>query len=388
MGIGLRQVVDLMAEIGLALLEPIYLQTLSAPIGPGPGLTLSLNPSTPQPATTFLYPGALVVVGWHGGNAEVVSVITVLGNNNFTANLLNAHFPNEQVFSATFPTQQPTDPIFTQSEILGYIAQAQNEFLTKVPLIFSLFPNLEILIGQSSQVLPPTTIELERVAVQSNPASTSFAISSISRTAGEVTAILSSPSLPDQWTPQLPIQVLGVTDPSFNSASNSTFLLDSVSSDGLTLTWPQSASDSTSSGGLVSRPILTRLYESSQEQIGLNQPWWSGQQGSPPTAWYEDRQGVYGWGLAPPPASNYWMELLASVRAGEVLGLLDYFLVPDVFVYAIKWRALAYCWSKDGVQRSPSMERFAKGKFDFYCLLADRFLRNLMEKTAAAGGNF
>jgi len=57
-------------------------------------------------------------------------------------------------------------------------------------------------------------------------------------------------------------------------------------------------------------------------------------------------------------------------------------------VYAIKWRALAYCWSKDGVQRSPSMERFAKGKFDFYCLLADRFLRNLMEKTAAAGGNF
>ena len=80
------------------------------------------------------------------------------------------------------------------------------------------------------------------------------------------------------------------------------------------------------------------------------------------------------------------MELLTSVRASENLTLLSSFLVPDCFVYAIKWRALAYCWSKDGVQRSPTMARFAKGKFDFYCLLADRFLRAVVEKVGGGGG--
>jgi hypothetical protein len=159
----------------------------------------------------------------------------------------------------------------------------------------------------------------------------------------------------------------------------------------LTLTWPQIASGSASSGGFVSRPILTRLYESSQEQLSLNQPWWSAQQGIPSRFW-EDRAGVYGWGVAPVPDTNYYVELLASVRASESLTLLSGFLVPDAAIFAIKWRVLAYAWSKDGCQRGPSLERFAKGKFDFYCMLWDRFLRNAVLKTgqmgAAMGGNF
>ena len=140
----------------------------------------------------------------------------------------------------------------------------------------------------------------------------------------------------------------------------------------------------------MSRPVLTRLYESSQEQIALNQPW--GLPGAVPTAWWEDRAGTYGWGLSPIPQSNNWMDLLASIRGSETLGLLDNLIIPDVFAYAVKWRALAYCWSKAGIQRSPTLERFAKGKFDFYCMLADRFLRNLVQKVgatgAAMGGNF
>ena len=390
MALGQRTVADLMCEIGLALLEPFVLQTLASPLGPGSALTITLNPAFPLPATSYLYPGALVVVGWHAVDAEVVEVLAVTGDDTFTADLASAHLISESVFGTTFPTQQPTDPIFTQSEIIGYIAQAQNEFLTKVPLIFELFPNLEVLVGQTYQTLPLTAIELERVAVQSNPASTLFPVSSITRTASNVTALLSFSSLADQWTAQLPVQVLNVADPTFNSASNSTFLLETVSADGLTLTWPQTASNAASSGGVVSRPVLTRLYESSQEQIALNQPW--GLPGPVPTNWWEDRAGTYGWGVSPVPQSNNYVELLASTRASESLGLLDRFAVPDCFVYAIKWRVLAYTWSKDGCQRSPSLERFAKGKYDFYCLLADRFLRAVVTKVgqlgAAMGGNF
>jgi hypothetical protein len=392
MSLGQRQVVDLAAEVGMHLLEPYFLQTLASSVSSGSNRIVTLNAASPQPATSFLYPGALVVIGWHGTTAEVVTAIQVTGDDTFTATLAGAHSAGEQVFSATFPTQQPTDPIFTQSEIISYIAQAQNEFLTKVPLIFELFSDLPLLLGQTYQTLPATTIELERVAVQSNPASTTFAISSIARSSGTVTAVLASSVNTDSWTPSLPIQVSDVTDSSYNSTNNSTFLLATVSADGLTLTWLQAGADSTSSGGQVSRPILTRLYESSQEQLSLNQPWWQSQGGTPPTQWFEDRTGVYGWGVAPPPQGNYWVELLTSVRAGETLTLLDYFLVPDAAAYAIKWRVLAYAWSKTGVQRSPLMEKFAKGKFDFYCLLWDRFLRNSIMKTgaagAAAGGNF
>jgi len=393
MPLGLRTVADLSCEIGLHLLEPFVNQTLASSVSSGSAVTIVLNPTTPLPATSYLYPGAQVVIGWQTSpsDAEVVTVLTVAADGvTFTANLVNDHAAGETVFGATFPTQALTDPIFTQSEIVGYIAQAQNEFLTKVPLILQLFPNLEVLIGQSNQTLPATAIELERVAVQSNPAATQFAISSITRSGGTVTCLLTSSVNSDQWTADLPIQVFDVTDSTFNSTANSTFLLASVSSDGLTLTWPQAVADSSSSGGVVSRPILTRLYESAQEQIALNQPW--GLTSPVPTNWWEDRSGIYGWGVSPVPQSNNWMELLASVRASESLTLLSGFLVPDVFVYAIKWRALAYCWAKNGVQRSPTMEKFAKGKFDFYCLLADRFLRNTIQKVgqagAAAGGNF
>lgn len=445
-----------MVEIGNHLLEPFFNQTLASDLTPGTGATITLTSASPLPATSFLYPGALVVVGWQATDAEVVEVVAVTGDGTFTGDLTNAHTTGETVFGATFPTQQPTDPVFTQAEIISYIAQAQNEFLTKVPLIFQLFPNIEILAGQTYQTLPETAIELERVAVQAGL--NAYPIVSISRDSGTVTATVTLSSTDPQWiawnvvqqaalaaaklalttalaaaqaaqtagnytaaetysnaangyaaaaataasalasqtppnfTPGLGVLVMDVSDSTFNSASNTAFTLATVDTTGTILTWAQTASNSASSGGAVAIPILTRLYESSQEQLSLNQPQWSVQQGNPPTQFFEDRSGIYGWGVAPPPAGNYWVELLTSVRGSETLGLLDGFMVPDAFVYAIKWRVLAYCFGKNGVQRSPSLERFCKGKFDFYCLLADRFLRDIIEKTGqagvSAGGNF
>lgn len=366
------------------LVEPLVNQSLASPIGPGNDLTITLNPSTPLPATEYLYPGALIVVGWHGADAEVVEVIAVTGNNTFTGNLVNAHAAGESVFGATFPTQQPTDPIFTQAEIQGYIAQAQNEFLTKVPLIFELFPNQTVLLGQIYQTVPDTAIEMERVSL--NSGYVQFNIGTISRSGNTVTAVIPTSTSSDTWTPGLPIVVMGVQNNTFNSVSNYvTFDLETVSQDGTTLTWAQSATNAASTGGVVLRPIWTRLYESSQNQLAMQNPnWVANQNGQAPQSWFEDRAGIYGWGIAPPPMSSYFVELLTSIRGPVFVSLLDGFLVPDCFVPYIKYLALAYAWSKDGTQRSPSMSRWAQARFDFGVMLADRYLRNTVEKTGGS----
>lgn len=388
MALGQRQVVDLLAEVSAHLVEPLVNQTLASPLTPSSPATITLTPSSPLPATSYLYPGAQVVVGWHTPNAEAVSVIAVTGNSTFTANIINSHSARETVFGATFPTQQPTDPVFTQSEIIDYIAQAQNSFLTKVPLVFSFLPYQEVLIGVPFNTLPNNVIELERVAVQSLPASSTFNISSISRTGGTVTATLSASANPDQWTPNLPILVQGVINSSFNSSNNLPFTLLTISTDGKTLTWAQAGANASSTGGTISRPIWSRLYESAQEQLAMANPQWFYQAtGQAPSNWFEDRTGVYGWGVAPPPQGNFWMQLLASVRGSESLGLLDGFVVPDIFVYIIIYGAMEFAFSKDGVQRSPTMARYCKARFDFGVTLADRFLRNTIEKVGTATGN-
>lgn len=390
MSLGQRQVVDVLAEISYHMIEPVFNQTLATPASPGSPVTITLvatAPPFPLPATTSLYPGARIVVGWHTPTAEEVTVIAVLSATTFTCNLVNSHAAGATVFGATFPTQQPTDPVFTQAEVIDYLAQAQNSFLTKVPLIFQLLPYQEVTIGLPFQTLPSTVIELERVAVESLPATSTFNISTITRSAGVVTAVLSSPVLFDQWTPGLPVLVQAVTNSSFNSVSNQPFTLATVSADGLTLTWPQSGANATSSGGAVSRPVWTRLYESSQEQLAMANPQWYYQAGStPPTNWFEDRAGVYGWGVAPPPQGNFWMELLASVRGNKMLGMLDKFLIPDCLLQYPKYLVLSWMWEKAGVQRSPTMARFCQSRFDFGVMLADRYLRNIVEKLGQARG--
>ncbi|MDA4131921.1 MAG: hypothetical protein OK454_02170, partial [Thaumarchaeota archaeon] len=317
-----------MVEVGNHLVEPFVLQTLASPMTPASPATIILSPSSsttfapsPLPATSYLYPGAKVVVGWHAASAEVVTVISVLDQVTFTASLVNAHAAGEQVFGATFSTQTPTDPIFTQQEILGYIAQAQNEFLTKAPLIFQFLPNQQLITGQVYQSMPNSVIELERVAIQTIAPDTitgggggigygegpyggppgyggipgsgtlsTFDIAEISRLAGVVTAILAVPVTSSLWTVGLPVIVQGVVDSSFNSVDNIPFLLTFISDDGLTLQWNQTGPNASSLGGVVAQPVWTRLYEaSSLEQLSLNQPWWSAPVGPvTPQFWGED----------------------------------------------------------------------------------------------------
>ncbi len=385
-GLGYRLACDVLCEVSYHLVEPVLDAQITAI-----SLDTLFQLSDPT-AILKVYPGAQIVVGWGLPTAEIVTIIAVTAPNFITvSSMTNSHAAGETVLSPTFATQQPTDPLYTQQEMLGYLARAQNNFLNKVPLILTLSEQL-LSVGQQYQATPPTTIEIERVAVTNGQAQTAQ-ILAVTRTANVVTCTLTIPGPAPQFTPGLAIQVAGVTDDSFNTQDNATVTILTVSADGLTLTWAQTAPDSASLGGAIGTPLRARLYESSQEQLTMRDPaWQSNPNSDAPTNWYEDRTGVYQWGVGPIPRGSYYAEVLSSQRDSESLTLLSGFLLPDIFLPYVKYGVLAAAWSKDGEQRSPTLARFCQQRFDFGVMLAERFLRNVVTKTgqsvfaAASGG--
>jgi hypothetical protein len=377
---GFRRAADVLMEVSYHLVEPVVYTTITLPTIIAGQLQVTL------PTLTGLYAGALVVLGWGSSTAEVLTVVSTSpspANPGPGAALLSApsftHVTGETLLAPTFPTQQPTDPLFTQSEMLGYLARAQNNFLNKTPLVFALSQQA-LAYGQQYQATPPTAVEIERVA-SINGLTQTASLATVTRAAGVVTAILTAPAPSPAFTPGLAIQVQGVTDPTYNTATATVTIL-TTSADNLTLTWAQAGSDSTSTGGQCGPPYLTRMYETSQEQLTMRDPSWQANPSSlPPTSWYEDRTGVYQWGVAPVPRGNYFAEILTSQRDSETLALTDGFLLPDIFIPYVKYGVLAAAWSKDGEQRSPTLARFCQSRFDFGVMLAERFLRNVVTKT-------
>lgn len=398
---GSRRVIDVLVEISGHLVEPVLQTTLvsfalqghgGGGYGQGGyGSSIVTGVVIDVPIEFYLYVGADIILNYQGDTEEVVTVTAVnYAQNSFSCDPINEHYPGEPVFGATFPTQAATDPLFTQAEIMAYLSQAQNDFLTKVPLVLELFPLTPIAIGQQYQSLPATTIELERVSLLNRPSS-SAAISQISVVDGAVTAILSGP-VPD-WTPGLAVMVQGVgdgADATFGTAPGDTVILSEVINalGEWIVSWPlPDAANTNAIGGVISVPKLTRLYESSLEQITMQDPAWQMNTFSPqPTKWYEDRTGLYGWGLSPVPRSGYFVELLCSVADTQELAMLDSFLLPDCFVPYLKYKAMADALSKDGEQRSPTMCGFYLQRYNFGLMLADRFLRNTVNVEQAIQG--
>jgi hypothetical protein len=403
-GNGVRRAVDVLAEVSFHIVEPVLdaIITATGPAGFGDptfgyngdssdgggfGFGLGDYATLSVPIEFYLYPGALIVVDYRGPNEEVAEVTSVdFPSNTFYATFVNSHSAGERVFAPTFPTQQPTDPLWTQAEMLGYLADAQNELLAQVPIVLELFPDQQWQLGVTTYALPATAIELERVAVQNN--SLDYALSTLTRTAGVVTAMTTTPT---PFSPLLAVYVNGVADSSFNSltpASSDWFSLTGVSADGYTLTWnvPSTYSDASSTGGTISQLLYQRLYESSQDQLAMRDPYWFyNQESDVPTIFYEDRTGVYQYGVAPQPRAGFYADLIASQRDSTALTLLDGFVAPDIFVYAIKYKTLQYALTKDGEQRSPMLARYAGQRFDMTVQLARRFLRNMVEPPQSQG---
>lgn len=367
---GQRTVNSLMIEIALHLVEPCVLTTLTAAVA-APGVaTVAVG------STVGMYSGAQVVVANSDGTNPTILVITAFDpvGLTVTGNFLAAYALGSTLQGGTFPTQQPTDPLFTQGEIIGYISRAQNEFLAKVPCLFQFFAPTAINLGQQFYTAPSTSVELERITLANG--TLSGHINLISRQAGIVTATLDTP-LPNNAN--FPFTVAGVSDASFDGQFTGAQVTN------LTWSWAQAGPNFTSAGGSLTVPLLTRLYEVTQNELTMQDPQWFFNNPEPvPTAWYEDRSGVYGWGIAGLPQSNFTAEVLASIRGPEFMALTDILLVPGIMCHLIKYKAMQYALDKDGEQRQPMFARYCQQRFDRGIMIVDRYLRGFID--AQSGG--
>ena len=121
------------------------------------------------------------------------------------------------------------------------------------------------------------------------------------------------------------------------------------------------------------------MYEVSQNQLSMANPQWMADTSQPPTKWYEDRTGVYQWGVAPLPLGGYNVNLVTSIRDSDVLALTDHFVIIDPMLYAVKYKTLQYLWSKNGEQANPTMAAWAGARFDRCVMIFDRYLRGFVE---------
>ena len=371
-GIGYRLAADVLMEVAFHLCQPnVYTPIVSytasgfgsGGFGTG-GFGGGVGSSITVDSTYAMYPGALVVVGWQTATAEVVQVLTVPDTTHFTGTLLNAHNPGDIILGPTFPVQESTDPIFTQSEMLSYLSRAQNEFLTAVPLYYQRFTQTAN-IGIIKQSTPATAIQVERVAAST----LNIGITSLNRAGNTVTMVTAQPHLLSKYS------TFSITNPNNNLTDTSflggAFAVASVPSS-TSLTYVQVGSNAAATGGAIQS--MSRLYEITQEEMTMRNRNWQTDMLPKLTTWFEDRMGLYGWGTGGKPGSIFPIELLCSVRDVDSLALLDGFLVPDMLLHGVKYLTLAYAASKEGVYQQPVLADFAMKRYTQVVLAAQRYL--------------
>lgn len=81
-------------------------------------------------------------------------------------------------------------------------------------------------------------------------------------------------------------------------------------------------------------------------------------------SWFEDRTGLYQWGVGGKPAAGFHVEIISSMRDSDTLVLTDGFLVPDICLHFVKFKALEYAWSKEGECRSPMMAQLMSKRYE------------------------
>jgi hypothetical protein len=119
--------------------------------------------------------------------------------------------------------------------------------------------------------------------------------------------------------------------------------------------------NATTTGGAA--VLWLRLYETSSEELSIQNPFWRNQNITQLSSWYEDRTGNYQWGVNGKPATTLPVEVLVSQRDTDTLAFTDGFLVPDPCLHYVKYKALEYCFSKDGEMRDPMRAKYCGMRF-------------------------
>lgn len=166
-GAGMLRVVDRLQDASYALIQPVINEQFPANISAGSQTIPISDPAVWVPTPCF-YVGAQIVCGVTGGNLEVVTVTAVNVGVSFTATFANAHQAGEWINGATFPVRYPTDPLFTQAEMIAYISSATSDLLTDVPLAYNI-ADLSVGPSQQNTALPADSLFPVRVAYDSYP---------------------------------------------------------------------------------------------------------------------------------------------------------------------------------------------------------------------------
>lgn len=368
-GIGFRTVNDLAIEISLHLVQHYCSTTTLQPVATAGSATINIG------TTKGMYVGASVIVDT-GLSAEVV-VITGLNATaappTFTATFALPHANGVAVTGATFPIQSATDPIFTQTEIQSYLGRAQNEFLSAVPIIFQLNTQT-VQFGQVLQQLACDAIEMHRVAYSQ----TGINMATLARSGNIVTATSANPhglAVNNRFA------MIGSGDPSFDGVFSVATVLSPTQ-----WTYTQVLPNASTTGGVAG--LWTRLYETSQEELAMQDPRFRASLVTKLRSWFEDRTGLYQFGVSGKPASNFPIEVLVSVRDTDTLQLTDGFLVPDPLLHYVKYKAMEYIFSKDGVQADPQRARYCSMRYNRGVLATRRWLLGMevVEDEAAMAG--
>jgi hypothetical protein len=383
----------LLCEISYHVLEPVLQTTLTQNSSVGPE-TVTIG------STLGIYVGAQIIVDANTPNQEAVTVTAFVPGTSITATFANSHNSGASVFGPTFSTQAIAgDPFFTQSEVLGYLSRAQNEFLARVPCIFQFFYQ-SIAYGQIYQSTPSTCIEIERIALATIPPA-SFILLDAASQAWQI--IVTNSGIVDT-TPVAGTAPTGILVN--DTASGLTWQLTIVSvggSSGILHSAPMSSQTpsaptqlpliapngmafflqltngimNTAVGSFASLP-LTRLYEVSQEQLTMQDRNWQSEFQLYPKNWWEDRGGNYRWGVGGKPSSSFPVELLCSIRDTDSLALTDGFAVPDLVLHYVKYKTLEYMFSKDGEERSEQLASYCHQRFEMGVVATTRWIKGMM----------
>ena len=156
-GVGSLIVQDILTDVSYTLIEPCVNTT--APAGgfaAGVQTVAAWDPS--------MYVGAQILVGILGYNVEVVTITATVPGTSFTATFTNSHLAGDPIFGPTFPVQNTAgDPFFTQTEMLGYISNAVNDYLTRCPIVYAI-GNVSMTGGNRIGALPADCMTPMRVA--------------------------------------------------------------------------------------------------------------------------------------------------------------------------------------------------------------------------------
>jgi len=155
---------DVMTEIGYVLVEKAVNTSMQPPPQLHRGQEKMAGPQAVSPGSMAgIYPGAMLIVGT-GDTQEVITVLETYPTI-FTAIFQKTHSSIEPLIGATFPSGQPDNPLFTQEEVLKYIADVQNDFLMKVEQAVFVVQPVTFKAGVRTYNAPLDTMRIERASI-------------------------------------------------------------------------------------------------------------------------------------------------------------------------------------------------------------------------------